>query len=770
LNYADCDGTYQFTTGRNNWPYLVAKCEQLEGQSWFKEVTTHYYVGGSPNINYNGSKYTVTPTQAIDDMLSSDWVNGVNGDGAIGWTVTGASGAPTDCSNTMYCNQYTPYAWEFTHIVQPVLNLGTPVRFTEANDFLGGVAQASNFFASALWALDFTQWWAANGAAGVNIFNQPWIYTDTIIPTDAVGSGGGQFCTSTCTGFFSNPKGFAIKAFNFGGHGYTEPVGTISNSSLSGLVDVYAVGDAQDVNITAVNKTHDSGINNATDVSLTIYLNGSFQAGSVATMELSSGTDGAANIGGAMLAGVSSNYLNYGANGPNGGAPVFTQFTGAWNNTIHGFSGGSLTVTVPAASALLIRLSAGYHYNGPVQIDQNGAQEMFATDSSGNIWHVWQSAGKLSQSPNSPASNWTGWDSANSTLGWTEQSMSTGSGNITATGSPVVIKNQDNTLQVFVPTSGDVYYQQQSTPGGAWGAWTDMGSGSNGLTNIQVAQNADDSLSVFGLDASGNLWTASELAPGTGWHGAWTGAWQSSATWTELPTLVSAGGNGGFGGGYTVGRNLNGRLEIFAVGKNGSTPVVWHIWQISQNSPTGTVNWGAWANLNAPSAGLALATKLQVARNLSGDLTVFAVDNSVTGAHGGGYVNTMAQVTPSGGWSSWSKFNSTLTLQPGFVVGQDSNGNFEVLGVQTGAATGAVYDITSTSSDTIGTQAQNPNLVVSNRLDGRLQAFGVDASGNVYSNWQTTTGGAWQSDWTNDFSNVSSSGAFTAMSFYQGQP
>jgi hypothetical protein len=765
--YQDCDNMYTFSTPEN-WPYLLAKCEQLEGHSYFKEASTHYYVGGQPNPTVSGNTYDTTATAGIDNILGADWVN----DKTIGYQVTGASGTPSNCTgvNQAYCTQFTPYPWELKYVVQPTLSLGIPVRFTESNDYLGGIPQASNYFASALWALDFAQWWALNGASGVDFFNEPWIYTDTITPSNAAPPGEGVPCNGgdTCSGFFANPKSFAIKAFNFGGHGYTEPVGTISPSSLLGMIDVYAVGDAQDVYVTAINKTHNSGVDNAQDVNLTINLNGSFQSGSVATMALSSGTDGAADIGGAILGGISTSYLDYG-----GGAPLFTQFGGAWNNTISGFSGGSLTVLVPAASALLIRLSAGYHYDGPAQIDQNGAQEMFASDSSGNIWHVWQSAGELSESPNSAAADWTGWDASNSTLAWSEQSMSNGTTNIAATGTPAVVKNQDNTLQVFVPTSGDVFYQQQSTPGGPWGNWVDMGSGSNGLTNIQIAQNADDSLSVFGLDSNGNLWTATELAPGTGWHGAWTTTWLPTATWTELPTLASSGGSGSFGG-YVVGKNLNGRLEIFAVGKSGSTPVVWDIWQTDSNT------WGtSWTNRGAPVSGLVLSTKLQVCRSFSGNLTVFAVDKSASGANGGGYLWTISQSSPSGGWGIWMEVNADTEVQSGFVVAQNYNGRFEIFAVPTGSSQGNVDHIWQNSSlhwvsawSAVSSTATSldPRLVASNRLDGGLQIFGVDGSGNVYSNWQSTAGGAWQSSWASNFTNTSNSGTTTAMAFYTGQP
>ena len=97
----------------------------------------------------------------------------------------------------------------------PVLQTGLPYRLTEANDFTGGVTNASNAFASALWVLDFMHWWAAHGAGGVNFHNKRWIPTDTIFPGSS-----GQLIAC--------PKGYGIKAFDLGAHGYVAPL-TMSN-------------------------------------------------------------------------------------------------------------------------------------------------------------------------------------------------------------------------------------------------------------------------------------------------------------------------------------------------------------------------------------------------------------------------------------------------------------------------------------------------------------------------------------------------------------
>ena len=64
--------------------------------------------------------------------------------------------------------------------IAPVVADGVPYRLIESNDYLGGVTNASNAFASALWALDYMHWWAAHGCAGVNFHNKSWLLSDTI--------------------------------------------------------------------------------------------------------------------------------------------------------------------------------------------------------------------------------------------------------------------------------------------------------------------------------------------------------------------------------------------------------------------------------------------------------------------------------------------------------------------------------------------------------------------------------------------------------------
>ena len=177
-------------------------------------VLQHDYVGQSAN--------GVSVPAAVDAMLSANWIQ-------------------------------THYSALYNNVLAPVVADGLPYRLTECNDYTGGVKDASDAFSSALWALDYMHWWAAHSCAGVNFHNRRGIPNDTI------------YWNSTGT-FGINPKGYGLKAFALGSHGN---VITSVKSSNPGHINVvcYAVGDATNLFVTIVNKTHGSG---GTNVVVTI--------------------------------------------------------------------------------------------------------------------------------------------------------------------------------------------------------------------------------------------------------------------------------------------------------------------------------------------------------------------------------------------------------------------------------------------------------------------------------------------------------------------
>ena len=662
-----------------SWTQHFAQDEANSGI--IANITQHYYVGGSPS--------TTTATQAIDNLLSTAWIDNT----AISTLPTGAGDGKT--------TTYTPYPWLYANNIAPVVALNEPYRLTEFNDYLTGINGASNGYASALWALDAMHWWAEHGAAGVNFHNKQWIFTDTIVPDP-------NPCPTTCGNFKTTPKGYGIKAFDLGSHGYVEPV-TLNNPNGVNLT-AYAVGDAHDLYVTIVNKTH-SSTGDSTDATVSISPTG-YGAASCAALTLTDGEDGNAALMTASL----------------GGAAITndSRWQGEWT-PVSTDSSGHCAVTVQAASAVVVKLRAASAYTGPVQINQNGALEVFGTDHSGNVIHDWQIPATV---PQSDLSGWNGWTSNLS--------------GVAVSGSPAVVRNLDNTLQIFVPTaSGDVFTNYQTAPGGPWNGWTDMGSTSRGVTHLVAANNADDSLTVCGTGTYGDLWCASENAPGVGW----------SAFYDLTGAKIQPG--------FAIGENLNGRLEIFGVDRNT---------EVMANLQTGSGAWAGWTLLSnnaaarstgaASSSGTAsaehLAPSLAVARNLDGRLEVFGVGI-------GGLVWHIAQQSPDGAWGAWTSIDAQL--QPGFVVGQNNDGRLEIFGfpvtvsplssIQSGTTPpiGQVTTVSQVSpggawgsSTDLGGSLQASKLVAGNTADGRIQLFGIGTNDNVWSDWQTGSGN-W-STWT----------------------
>lgn len=236
-----------------SWTEQFARDERDTGI--LAAATQHHYVGGSPGAT--------TAAQAIDNMFSREWVEQT----AIGTQPDGTGGT----------TKYWPYPYLYAQNLEPVLELGVPYRMTEANDYLAGVAGASDGFAAALWGLDYLHWWAAHGAAGINFHNKQWIPTDTVIPNPDP--------TGLCA-YLAGPKAYAIKAFDLGSHGQVKHV---TPDPVPGInITAYAVGDGSTLDVTVINKTTGS---QATDAAVTLIPE-HFVPAVADVVVLSSGTPG----------------------------------------------------------------------------------------------------------------------------------------------------------------------------------------------------------------------------------------------------------------------------------------------------------------------------------------------------------------------------------------------------------------------------------------------------------------------------------------------
>jgi hypothetical protein len=266
----------------------------------------------------------------------------------------------------------------------------------------------------------------------------------------------------------------------------------------------------------------------------------------------------------------------------------------AWQSTPTGVWGGWVPLGV----------SVGHVTSGPIVVASNadGRLELFAIASPDGVTHAWQlmpNAGWSSQamlgSPSgvsvaSPAvgrnadgrlavfvsgSDGAVWQIAQTAPnnGWGSWSSIGKPATDSLAGAPVVGTNADGRLEVFASGSQGVWHSWQTTPGGSWSSWDNLGfpSGASGTTGLAVAQNADGRQELFATVYMGEVWHIWQNAPNAGWS-----AWSSLGGEPYAEVLV--------------GRNQDGRLEVFVEGRSTTTPPnatgVWHRWQ--------TTPGGAW--------------------------------------------------------------------------------------------------------------------------------------------------------------------------------
>jgi hypothetical protein len=264
-----------------SWTQLFADDERNSGI--IAAVTQHYYVGGHPE--------GVSSAQAVHNMLSADWVE-------------------------------ANYPLLYEHNLAAVIADGLPYRLTESNDYLTGIENASDTFAAALWALDYMHWWAAHGCAGVNFHNKSWLLTDTVY-LDASGN------------YRVHPKAYGIKAFELGSRGRVEPLAMSNVENLN--LTAYAVGDANQLFVTIINKEHGARASNST---VNIEISGFDATKAEAMFLISAGDDVAAKQGITL-----------------GGETIVNDapWNGHWE-MLNASNNNQCTVTMPPASAAVIKI------------------------------------------------------------------------------------------------------------------------------------------------------------------------------------------------------------------------------------------------------------------------------------------------------------------------------------------------------------------------------------------------------------------------------
>lgn len=296
----------------------------------------------------------------------------------------------------------------------------------------------------------------------------------------------------------------------------------------------------------------------------------------------------------------------------------------------------------------------------------NGLMAVFARGRDNNLYY------KLSN-------NWGG--------AWT--SLGGGGG---LRGSPAVVQYGDGHLEVYTRWSDDTLrYLSQLSPSGGWSTtWVSL-SGNKIQGSPSAVLNSGGGVHVAVWQADNQL--------GFAWKATATGAWTNVATvggiLTANPSAIvdaanrvsvvvrnitfgghiirqSAPGSGTWGvwtalygtfdTGLAVGKNSDGRLEVFGVGPDGAMN---HNWETC----TGGCNtWSGWSSLG----GQWTRTPV-VARNANGTLEVFAVKLTNSTA----YDNAPYHISQLNGWGGWAWLDGQMRVgRP--AIGTYADGHLEM--------------------------------------------------------------------------------------------
>ena len=199
----------------------------------------------------------------------------------------------------------------------------------------------------------------------------------------------------------------------------------------------------------------------------------------------------------------------------------------------------------------------------------DGRLEVFVVGSNAGeggvkLWHLYQIA---------PAGGWSQWVSHGSAPG-----------EFNNWHNPVVARNSDRRLELFMGFDAQTWQIWQTSRNGGWTPqWTQHpappGHLATGFGTLILRPDGRLQLFAIGvISAQSNaLLHIMQTAPSQGW-----------TSWASLGAPAAAGGLNR----PAVAQSADGRLEVFAVGRDGA---LWHIWQTSVNG-----GWSSWVSHGAP--------------------------------------------------------------------------------------------------------------------------------------------------------------------------
>ncbi len=190
----------------------------------------------------------------------------------------------------------------------------------------------------------------------------------------------------------------------------------------------------------------------------------------------------------------------------------------------------------------------------------------------------------------------------------------------------------------------------------------------------------------------------------------------------RLPRWSSRGGR--ITSNIAVGRNADGRLEIFA---RGADNALWHQWQTAPNN-----GWSGWSSL-----GGVITSDPAVVNNADGRMEVFARGTD-------GAVWHRWQTAPNNGWSGWASRGGVITSQ--IALSRNADGRIEIFARGTDNALWHQWQTAPNNgwsgwSSLGGVITSDPAVI--NNADGRMEVFARGTDNGVWHRWQTAPNNGW---------------------------
>lgn len=193
-----------------------------------------------------------------------------------------------------------------------------------------------------------------------------------------------------------------------------------------------------------------------------------------------------------------------------------------------------------------------------------------------------------------------------------------------------------------------------------------------------------------------------------------------------------------------VANTSDGRMELFAIGNNGS---LYHTYQTSANG-----SWSGWTAMGTSGDKWSINALPAVGVNQGGRLEVFVVgpDSSIYHAY--------QKVPGSSAATNWSAFSivssSRVNQTAKLEVGKWANGALELFVIGTDGLLYHNYQTTAGNSTSWsgfyilgGEWDENADVSIAKENDGRLDVFVIDGQGNLHNSYQTANNSTSWSVW-----------------------